>query len=332
MRTPFEQLYQEFLRVLLKKGFSEERAQLCARIFAESSRDGVYSHGLNKFPLFIKYIDKGYIQIQAVPEKLESFGALERWDGNYGPGPLNAYFCMNRAIELAKKHGMGCVGLRHTNHWMRGGTYGWQAADAGCIAMCFTNTIPNMPPWGGAEPRVGNNPMVIAVPRTQGHIVLDMAMSLFSYGKMGVTRSRGNMLPFEGGFDKEGNLTRDPNAILKSKRPLPMGYWKGSGLSIMLDLLATIISEGRSSSVIGEIEDEKGVSQLFICFDTEQQHRPGYVDQITDALVEYIHTTTPLHEGEQVYHPGERTLQTRRENLEKGIPVDETKWRQMLEM
>ena len=332
MRVTFEQLYQELLRVLRKKGFSEEKAQLCARLFAESSRDGVYSHGLNKFPIFIKLIDKGHVDIHAVPEKVKSFGALERWDGSYGPGPSNAYFCMNRAITLAQEQGIGGVALRHTNHWMRGGSYGWQAAEASCIALCFTNTIPNMPPWGGVECRVGNNPMVIAVPRKQGHIVLDMAMSLFSYGKMGVYRSRNELLPFDGGHDQEGNLTRDPHLILQSKRPLPMGYWKGSGLSMMLDLLTTILSEGRPSSVIGEIDDEKGVSQLFICFDTTQQHRPGFVDKIADELVEYIHSATPTCEGGKIFYPGERTLMTRRENLEKGIPVDEVKWKQVLDM
>ena len=186
MRIPFETMCQEFLRVLLNKGFSEERAQLCARIFAESSRDGVYSHGLNRFPYFIKNIDEGIIQVQAMPERVGGFGSMERWDGRFGPGPLNAHFCMNRAIELAKEHGMSCVGLRNTTHWMRGGTYGWQAADAGCLAICFTNTSPNMPPWGGAEARIGNNPMVIAVPRQKGHLVLDMATALFSYGKLGV--------------------------------------------------------------------------------------------------------------------------------------------------
>ncbi|GAK59784.1 malate/L-lactate dehydrogenase [Candidatus Vecturithrix granuli] len=332
MRIPFEQMYQELLRVLRKKGFSEERARLCARIFSESSRDGVYSHGLNRFPAFIKYTDLGYIDVHAIPENIACFGAIERWDGKSGPGPLNAYFCMERAIALSREYGIGCVALRNTNHWMRGGTYGWQAVEAGCIAICFTNTMPNMPPWGGAEPRIGNNPLVIAVPRQQGHLVLDMAMSLFSYGKMGVTRGRGELLPFEGGYDREGQLTHDPDAILKSKRPLPIGFWKGSGLAMMLDLLATILSEGQSTQEIGKIEDERNVSQVFFCIDVQQQHRPGYIDQIADELVGYIHATLPVKEDGKIYYPGERTLQTRQENLEQGIPVDERKWQQIIEM
>ena len=84
-------------------------------------------------------------------------------------------------MEIASVQGMGCVAIANTNHWMRGGSYGWQAADAGVIGICWTNTLANLPPWGAAEPRVGNNPLVVAVPRADGPVVLDMAMSQFSF-------------------------------------------------------------------------------------------------------------------------------------------------------
>ena len=129
-------------------------------------------------------IHNGTIDVHARPELVGSCGALERWDGKLGIGNLNAYQAMDRAIELARRHGIGCVALANTNHWMRGGTYGWQAADAGLMGICWTNTLANLPPWGASDPRLGNNPFVIAVPRPEGHVVLDMAMSQFSYGRL----------------------------------------------------------------------------------------------------------------------------------------------------
>jgi 3-dehydro-L-gulonate 2-dehydrogenase len=334
MRIPFQKVYEELLRILLEHDFSQDRAELCARLFTETSLDGVYSHGINRFPAFIKSIRKGHIHVHALPKKVESFGVLERWDGNMGPGNLNAYLCMDRAIALAKEQHMGCVALRNTNHWMRAGTYGWQAAEAGCLAICFTNTIGNMPPWGGVECRIGNNPLVLAVPRSQGHIVLDIAMSLFSYGKMGVYRSRNELLPFDGGYNEEGNLTRDPARILRTKRPLPIGFWKGSGLSMMLDLLVTILSDGRATSALGTLDDknaeEIGISQVFLCFDVTNPDRPDFVDNVANELVDFIHATRPVTEKGKVYYPGERTLMTCQENLEKGIPVDEVIWEKVL--
>jgi 3-dehydro-L-gulonate 2-dehydrogenase len=332
MRIPFSKMYDEFLRVLLKAGFAEERAGLCAKIYAESSLDGVYSHGLNRFPEFIRHINKGHVDVHAGPEKVEALGSLERWDGNLGPGVLNAHFSMERAIKISKENGVGCVALRNTNHWMRGGTYGWQAADANCIALCFTNTEPNLPPWGGIDCRTGNNPFVIAVPREEGHIVLDMAMSQFSYGKMEACARNKETLPAYGGFDDKGNLTRSPEEILKSGRPLPIGYWKGSGLSIMLDLLVTLLSQGRSTYMLGQLEEEYGVSQVFICFDIMNFHGPVVVDKIIEEIIDFVHGATPSEESGRVYYPGERTLLTRKVNREKGILVEPSIWQEVLEM
>ena len=167
-RIPYQELCDVLRKILLKIGFEVERAELCARLFTDSSRDGVYSHGLNRFPRFIEMIKRGLVDIQAKPELTGNFGALERWDGLQGPGNLNAYSSMERAIALCRQSGIGCVALANTNHWMRGGSYGWQAADAGVIGICWTNTMPNLPPWGASEPRLGNNPLVIAVPRVDG--------------------------------------------------------------------------------------------------------------------------------------------------------------------
>ena len=140
----------------------------------------------------------GVIAVDAEPELVACFGSLERWDGKRGPGNLNAHRCMDRAIALSREHGIGCVALANTNHWMRGGNYGWQAGDAGVIGICWTNTMANLPPWGASDPRVGNNPLIIAVPRAKSHVVLDMAMSQFSYGTLASYRMRGEPLPVEG--------------------------------------------------------------------------------------------------------------------------------------
>src|SRR5438270_57443 len=184
MRVSFEELQDVFFRVLRQYSFSESRAGICARIFAENSRDGVYSHGLNRFPVFVKMVKEEWIHHDVEPVLVSSNGVIEHWDGNFGPGMYNAHLAMDRAIEISRKNGIGMVTLKNTNHWMRGGTYGWQAADAGCVGICTTNTIANMPPWGGKEPRLGNNPLVIAVPHEEGAVVLDMAVSQYSYGAL----------------------------------------------------------------------------------------------------------------------------------------------------
>ena len=145
IRLGYEEIKVSLIKILLHHGFSEDRADLCATLFTETTLDGVYSHGLNRFPLFIKYINKRLVWPDAQPSLVQSLTNFEQWEGHLGPGNLNAWFCMDRAIKLAKESGTGMVAIRNTNHWMRGGSYGIQAANNNCIGMCMTNTKPNMP-------------------------------------------------------------------------------------------------------------------------------------------------------------------------------------------
>jgi 3-dehydro-L-gulonate 2-dehydrogenase len=316
-----------FRRVLQKAGFLPPRAELCARLFADASRDGVATHGLNRFPRFIEMVKLGVVDVNASPVRVASSGALERWDGRRGPGNLNAHACMDVAIGLSRTHGIGCVALANTNHWMRGGSYGWQAADAGAIGICWTNTLANLPPWGASKPRIGNNPLVIAVPRAAGPVVLDMAMSQFSFGALESYRRRGELLPVVGGFDGNGELTRDAAAIEATGRPLPIGFWKGSGLAMMLDLVAAALSGGRATHQIEtDSLHETRLSQVFIAVNPSSLGEID-LDSIADRVVESLHEPSP--DGSHPRYPGERAFDTRRRNLQHGIPVDPEIWKKV---
>lgn len=334
MRVPYQELFETLERALLKFGFETERASLCARLFTETTCDGVYSHGLSRFSRLVAMIRNGSVDIHARPELVTALGAVERWDGKLGVGNLNAYQSMGRALALARAHGIGCIALANTNHWMRGGTYGWQAAEAGMIGICWTNTLANLPPWGASDPRLGNNPLVIAVPRRDGHVVLDMAMSQFSYGALTSYQVSGQQLPVIGGYDLEGQLTRDPKAIEASGRPLPIGYWKGSGLALLLDLVAAMLSGGQATHQIArDSEHETGLSQVFIAMNLPGLDRTGVAaglaDEIADQIIESVRLPTD-QSGERVRYPGERVLHTRIENLEQGIPVQQSDWNELL--
>ncbi len=329
-RVSYQELFETLERALLKLGLEPERANVCARLFTETTCDGVYSHGLSRFSRFVAMVRNGSIDVRALPEMVASAGAVERWDGKFGVGNLNAWQSMERAVTLALQHGIGCVALANTNHWMRGGSYGWQAADAGMIGICWTNTLANLPPWGASDPRLGNNPLVIAVPRSGGHVVLDMAMSQFSYGALTSYQAGGRQLPVYGGYDLEGQLTRDPKAIEESGRPLPIGFWKGSGLALLLDLIAAMLSGGQATHQIPrDPEHETGLSQVFIAINLVALDQKGLAGRLADQIVERMQLPQQLSD-EHVRYPGERVLQTRRENLAQGIPVDESDWDALL--
>lgn len=332
IRIPHQEMQAQLKRILIQHDFPEANAETCARIFTESSLDGVYSHGINRFPRFIEYIEKGFIDVHAVPRLVHSAGALEQWDGQLGPGPLNALACTRQAMKLADDFGLGCIAIANTNHWMRGGTYGWLAAKKGYAFIGWTNTEANMPAWGAGDSRLGNNPMVFAVPYKSEAVVLDFAMTQFSYGKMEEAHMNKKTLPFPGGFDDGGKLTVNPGEILKSRRPLPVGYWKGAGLSLLLDIMATILSAGLSTRKLSLQEAEYSVSQVFIAFKLEKLHHFPSIEKSISEIISDYKASIPNEDVHEIRYPGERALKVRAENLQKGIPVDASIWEKILSL
>ncbi len=327
---PYEELKSRLEQILIDNGFPAKSAQTCAEIFATNSLEGVYSHGVNRFPKFIEYLKAGYIKADSHAVVKHRAGSIEQWDGQSGPGPVNAIIASARAMDLAREYGMGCVSLANTNHWMRGGTYGWRAARAGFVYIAWSNTIANMPAWGAKDPRLGNNPLIIAVPHKEGAIVLDMAMSQYSFGALEIKKQNNEMLPLPGGYDKEGNLTSDPAAIMQSWRPLPIGYWKGSGLALLLDILATVLSAGQSTSQVTAQKAETNISQIFIAVDITKLHNYASIQAAINSILADYHASTPEKEGTQVRYPGENVASIREENLKNGIPVLKATWEKVV--
>lgn len=332
LRIPIDEMIRQYIRVLESRGLTPPRAALCAKLFAETDRDGVYSHGLRRFGSLIENIDTGYVNPKAEPALVTAAGALEQWDSGRSPGNLAAWASMGRAIELARLHGLGCVALRRTTHWMRAGTYGWQAAEAGCIGLCWTNTMPCVPPWGARTNAVGNNPLVLAVPRKEGHVVLDMAMSQLSIGRMSIYRDKGEPLPVEGGYDKAGRLSRNAADVLATRRFLPAGLWKGAGLSLLLDMIAAMLSGGLASFDMQGTPREAGVSQVFLAIDPTRLSSPEHLEHVAQGAVALVLGAEPIKPGETIQYPGMHVLETRQENLRLGIPVEEKLWQKMLAM
>jgi 3-dehydro-L-gulonate 2-dehydrogenase len=314
-----------FTAILIKAGFSNDKASQCATIFTDNSIDGIYTHGVNRFPRFVKYVMEGLVKPGATPEKTAGFGGMEQWNGNLGPGPLNATMATERAMQLASAHGIGCVALSHTNHWMRAGTYGWQAAKKGYILIAWTNTIANMPAWGAANAKLGNNPIVFAMPFGEEAVVLDMAMSQFSLGSMELAAMKGNRMSVNAGFDANNKLTDDPTAILATRRLIPTGYWKGAGMALLLDILSAVLANGLATHEIGKDKTETGLSQVFIAIDLSRLPHHSSIHAIVNNIIEDYRLSVPMEEGKRILYPGERVVVSRKENAE-GIPVQKKVW------
>jgi 3-dehydro-L-gulonate 2-dehydrogenase len=164
-----------------------------------------------------------------------------------------------------------------------------------------------------------------------------MAMSQFSYGTLAAYAKRNAPLPTPGGFDTQGNLTTDAAAIEASQRALPIGFWKGSGLSLMLDLFAAALSGGLATHQLPRDPlQESGISQVFLALDpslladpTAPETYDRMQEQLFDGILASVHAAAPVEPGKPARYPGEQTLHLRQENLRLWVPVDSDVWERL---
>ena len=162
-------------------------------------------------------------------------------------------------------------------------------------------------------------------------MVLDMAMSQYAYGKLGVYAAEGKQTEFACGYDEEGNPTCDPGTVLKTRRIMPTGFWKGSGLALALDLAGTMLSNGRCAHEIDPVTDGTcgGCTQVFIAYDPELFGDLDELRKKTEDRLKAVNEAHPENPARPVQWPGEGTVRRRRQSMELGIQADEKIWEEV---
>jgi 3-dehydro-L-gulonate 2-dehydrogenase len=145
-------------------------------------------------------------------------------------------------------------------------------------------------------------------------------------------KNEGKRLPYSGGFNKEGELTDDPAEILETWRALPIGYWKGSGMSLLLDILATILSGGLSTHEIKDCNSEYSLSQVYIAINISSLKNFPSIASSVQAIINDLKSSKTENEIEKVRYPGENVVVIRNENLKNGIPVNSEIWDRILKL
>ncbi len=330
LRVPYGELKQTIKQAFMRAGVDESRADIMAEVHADASRDGIFSHGLNRVEIVCSFIKNGVVDIKAEPSLLSSFGALEQYDGNRGLGVINGIFAIDRAMDLAERHGIGAIGMANTSHWMRAGFYGLRATERGFMAICWTTVEGCMPPWGGIDATIGNNPFVMAAPGPDGPMLLDISMAQYSYGTLMNKRIEGKKLDYPGGFDENGELTSDPDQILKTKRVLPIGMWKGSAFSMAIEFFSVLLAKGNPlSDIRGGDFSSQGCTQVYIAVSPK-----CYGQQEMDRLQQSIsHMKSSRSDGKaKVQYPGEGMLKKRADSFANGVLVHEEVWERVRQL
>jgi LDH2 family malate/lactate/ureidoglycolate dehydrogenase len=290
----------------------------------EANLAGHDSHGVLRLPWYVRSIRQGTIQAAARPALLSRSGATAVVDGALGWGQPAARLGAQTAIELAAESGVGAVTIVRCNHIGRLGEYVAIMARAGMIGITLCNSSPVVAPYGGYRPVLGTNPLAWAAPRAAGQppIVLDFASSIVAEGKLRVARAKGEALPPGLIVDANGAPSLDPADFYAGGALQTFGLHKGSGLSVMIELLA----RGLAGVDLSQPEHRGHNGTLMLAlriasFAPEQQFFSA-----AERLFGQIAISPPAPGFDAVLLPGEPELRMREQRIVEGIPLAQSTW------
>ena len=305
-------------------GSHPEEARTIARRLVDSNLVGHDSHGVLRVGKYLEWVREGWLKPNTPPTIVFDSDTIAIIDGNRGFGQVTGEFATRLGIEKAARKGIAMIGLRNCGHLGRLGDWAEMAAAAGQVSLHFLNTsgAQRVAPFGGGDRRLSTNPMAIGVPVAGGDpAILDITTSTVAEGKLMVALNKGEQVPEGWIVDKHGKPTTDPKAFYDGGALLTIGAHKGSGLSILTDLLAGAISTGRSSDPDDTVLRNNMLS-LFIA--PSVYDRDDTVVREATRFVDFVLASPPAVDGQPVLAPGDVERATRARRLADGIPLDET--------
>ena len=296
--------------------------QADARLQGELRGHPGQGQGMRGIARYCEMLRIGGIVSPSQFEILVDTPALALVDGGKGFGQVVASRAMDLAIEKARASGIGLVGVRHSNHLGITAYHVMRATRQRMLGICLTNAGPEMAPWGGITPVIGTNPWGLGAPTGLGFpMVLDMALSMSGKGMVRWNQRQGLPIPPDWAYDSEGNETTDPDAAMEG--PLvPMGMFKGTGLSIFTDVLCGVLTGAAFGSALYGEPDNHDVGHMLIAIDIERfLPYERYIERI-DAYCAELRSSELAPGFDEILLPGEIEHRRTVDRLANGIDLD----------
>ncbi|WP_128426141.1 Ldh family oxidoreductase [Gudongella oleilytica] len=313
------------IEVLTKAGVKLEEAEIISETLLFAELRNIKSHGIVRLPTYVKRLENAAVNQNAEMRFLENkAAAVSVLDADNGMGQVAGYKAMKAAIDIARIYGIGLVAVKNSNHFGVASYFSMLASKDDMIGLVMTNASPAIAPFGTKTPLLGTNPLTVAVPAKKGKpIVLDMSMSTVARGKIRMAALQNKEMPLDWGLDKDGNPTSDPSEALLGSL-VPIGGVKGSGLSLIIDLLTGALTGTSSLGEVKNITDMSGpskTSHLFIAINIGAfMDIDEYKERVDDAISK-IKSLPPKGDNE-IFMAGEIEQNLMEKRLAEGIPVD----------
>ncbi|MDY7028779.1 MAG: Ldh family oxidoreductase [Spirochaetota bacterium] len=336
-RIPVKRM-EEFIKSAFEsQGARKEHAAVCAQRMVESDLQGMHGHGIFRLPPYMRRLKEGGYNLDPEIRIIKETGNSALVDGDNGLGHVVVSFAVDTAIQKAKENGIAWVGTRNSNHAGAGGSYAVSALEHDMIGIYMAiGNANHMPPWGGVDPLLSTNPICFAIPTKEEYpVLLDMATTVVSYGKVKVYAQTGKEMPEGWMIDRQGKPLTDPKRISEGFL-MPIGAHKGYGLNFIIGALAGVLNSAAfGKDVINFNEDfhsKTNSGQTFIAMRVDLFREVEEFKKMMDEKIREMKACTPMNPGQEILLPGEIGYIERPRILKEGVPVSETLLGQLQEL
>lgn len=324
-RFPAATLQAATQSIFERVGMPPSDAQLLAHTLVWADLRGVHSHGVMRVPDYVRRLTERGVNPAGRPRILTDAGAALLVDGGNSMGQIGGTFAMRQAIERARTTGVAAAALRGSNHCGALAYYAALALGEDMIGLATTSALPTMAPWGGADALVGLNPLAAAIPAAQEPpLVLDVSFGAAARGKIVVYGQKGLPLPAGWAFDAQGRPTTDPARALEGLIQ-PIGGYKGTGLALVMGLLAAVLSGASYGTELGSLAEGARAGQdgqFFLALNVAAFEEVATFKRRVDGIIRQIHASRRAPAAERIYVPGELEYETAARYRREGIPLN----------
>jgi L-2-hydroxycarboxylate dehydrogenase (NAD+) len=326
-RIPAATLRAFLVDVLVACGLSDIDAATVAAAMVEADLTGSDAHGVFRLAGYVRDFKRGAFNPRAKVSVLERGPATALIDGDQGMGHVVMTYAANLAVELARQSGVGWVGARRSNHAGAGATYATIPLAHGMVGVYgAASSVNHMAPWGGTEPLLGTNPIAVAIPAgKEAPVVLDIATSLASNGAIRTHELEGKPMPAGWVQNRQdGAPVTDPRRITEGTY-LPMGGYKGFGLSLIIGLLAGPLNRAAFGRDVKDFAAPRGgdsnVGQFVIALDVARFLPLDAFRAEVDRHIRELASSQRLPGVDAIRVPGQGRVARRAERERNGIPL-----------
>ena len=329
-RVRWEDL-KDFSKILLQKmDVPLPDAEVVSAALVDADLRGLGTHGAVRLALYAQLFRQGLINPRPKIRVISESFSHVLLDNDYGLGFLGSVQAMALCIRMAQKEGIAMAGVRNSSHFGAAGYYALMATEQNLGGFAASNSYPVMAPPGTITPTHGNNPFAFAFPGGENFpLVIDMATSVVSQGKIKQYASEGRSIPFGWAYDREGKPTSDPRAFFLLA-PFGEGGFKGYGLALTMDILAGVLTGSFFARNFVSGPGSRGCGHFFLALDP-QRFMPlnEFRNRMTEMIGQMKGAQSPNDDRADIYHPGERGFLRKNKWIREGIPMPSSTLQQL---